>query len=86
MDEEQKIEEVKKTEDNSFKKMINVAVVIMLVFMIFIALYSFFFNMQEAISRLFETRYVALMNAIFDIVVIGIAVYLVKMFLTKNYP
>jgi hypothetical protein len=39
--------------------------------------------MQEAISRLFDNRYVALMNAVFNIVVIGIAVYLVKMFLAK---
>jgi len=84
MEDEQKVAEVKNPEDNSVKKTINVAVIIILVFMIFIALYSFFFNMQEAISRLFETRYVALMNAIFDIVVIGVAVYLVKMFLTKN--
>ncbi|MCZ7403073.1 MAG: hypothetical protein O8C61_12695 [Candidatus Methanoperedens sp.] len=84
MDDEQKVSDEKKPDDNSFKKVINVAVVIMLVFMIFIALYSFFFNMQDAISRLFETRYVALMNAIFDIVVIGVAVYLVKMFMAKN--
>lgn len=84
MDNEQKVTEVKNPEDNSVKKLTNVAVVIMLVFMIFIALYSFFFNMQDAISRLFESRYVALMNAIFDIVIIGVAVYLVKMFLSKN--
>ena len=83
MADDQKIGEVTKSEENSLKKLINVAVVIMLVFMIFIALYSFFFNMQDAISRLFEPRYVALMNAIFDIVVIGVAVYLVKMFLAK---
>jgi hypothetical protein len=48
------------------------------------AMFQLFFNMQEAISRLFDNRYVALMNAIFDILVIGIAVYLVKMFLAKN--
>jgi len=83
MDDEQKVAEVKKPEDNSFKKLINVAVVIMLVALIFIGLFSFFFNMQEAISRLFDNRYVALMNAIFDIVMIGVAVYLVKMFLAK---
>jgi len=84
MDDEQKGTEVKNSEDKSVKKLINVAVVIMLVALIFIALFQFFFNMQEAISRLFETRYVALMNAVFNIVVIGIAVYLVKMFLAKN--
>lgn len=83
MDEEQKVIQVKNPEDNSVKKLINVAVIIMLVALIFIGIFSFFFNMQEAISRLFETRYVALMNAIFNIVVIGVAVYLVKMFMAK---
>jgi len=84
MDDEQKVTEVKNPEDNSIKKLINVAVVIMLGALIFMAMFQFFFNMQEAISRLFDNRYVALMNAIFDILVIGIAVYLVKMFLAKN--
>jgi Fe2+ transport system protein B len=83
MDDEQKVTEVKNPEDKSVKKLINVAVVIMLVALIFIAMFQFFFNMQEAISRLFDNRYVALMNAVFNIVVIGIAVYLVKMFLAK---
>ncbi len=83
MDDEQKVAEVKNPADNSVKKLINVAVIIMLVALIFIGIFSFFFNMQEAISRLFETRYVALMNAIFNILVIGVAVYLVKMFLAK---
>jgi membrane-anchored glycerophosphoryl diester phosphodiesterase (GDPDase) len=84
MDDEQKVEDIRKSEDNSVKKLINVAVVIMLVALIFIAMFQFFFNMQEAISRLFDNRYVALMNAVFNIVVIGIAVYLVKMFLAKK--
>lgn len=83
MDDEQKVTEVKTPEDKSVKKLINVAVVIMLVALIFIAMFQFFFNMQEAISRLFDNRYVALMNAVFNIVVIGIAVYLVKMFMAK---
>jgi len=83
MDDEQKVTEVKTPEDKSVKKLINVAVVIMLVALIFIAMFQFFFNMQEAISRLFDNRYVALMNAVFNIVVICIAVYLVKMFLAK---
>lgn len=72
-----------KIEDNSFKKLINVAVVIMLVGLIFIALYTFFFNMQEAISTLIDYRYVALVRSIFSLVVIGIGVYLVKMFLSR---
>lgn len=72
-----------KIEDNSFKKLINVAVIIMLVGLIFIALYTFFFNMQEAISTLIDYRYVALVRSIFSLVVIGIGVYLVKMFLSR---
>jgi uncharacterized protein YebE (UPF0316 family) len=55
----------------------------MLVGMIFIALYTFFFNMQDAISTLFDYRYVALVRSIFSLVVIGVGVYLVKMFLSK---
>src|SRR5659263_426670 len=42
MEGEQKREE--KIEDNSFKKLVNIAVVIMLVGLIFIALYTFFFR------------------------------------------
>jgi hypothetical protein len=78
---EQKGEE--KLEDKSFKKLINVAVVIMLVGMIFIALYTFFFDMQNAIETLVAIQYVALVRAIFSLVVIGVCVYLVKMFLSR---
>jgi len=82
MESEQKsIEETK--EDMTFKKLVNVAVVIMLVGLIFIALYTFFFNMQDAISTLFEYRYVSLVKSIFSLVVIGVGVYLVKMFLSR---
>lgn len=76
-------EEQKSVETDTFKKLINVAVVIMLVALIFIALFTFFFNMQDAISALFDPQYVALIKAIFSLVVIGIGVYLVKMFLSK---
>ena len=82
MDDEQKSVE-EKMEDKTFKKLVNVAVVIMLVGLIFIALYTFFFDMQEAISTLFEYRYVALVRSIFSLVVIGVGVYLVKMFLSR---
>jgi uncharacterized membrane protein YidH (DUF202 family) len=82
MGDEQKIIEGT-NEDKTFKKLINVAVVIMLVGLIFIALYTFFFNMQDAISTLFEYRYVSLVKSIFSLVVIGVAVYLVKMFLSR---
>jgi len=77
--EEQKMDE--KKDSDSFKKLINVAVVIMLVALIFIALFTFFFSMQDAISVLFEYRYVALVKSIFSLVIIGVGVYLVKMFL-----
>ncbi len=76
-------DEQKSAEENSFKKLINVAVVIMLVALIFIALFTFFFSMQDAISTLFDYRYVALVKSIFSLVIIGIGVYLVKMFLSK---
>lgn len=76
-------EEQKSVETDSFKKIINVAVVIMLVALIFIALFTFFFNMQDAISALFDPQYVALIKSIFSLVVIAIGVYLVKMYLSK---
>jgi hypothetical protein len=82
MESEQKSVE-EKMEDKNFRKLINVAVVIMLVGLIFIALYTFFFNMQDAISTLFDYRYVSLVKSIFSLVVIGVGVYLVKMFLSR---
>lgn len=76
-------DEQKSAQENSFKKFVSVAVVIMLVALIFIALFTFFFSMQDAISTLFDDRYVALVKSIFSLVIIGIGVYLVKMFLSK---
>ncbi len=76
-------DEQKSVEENSFKKLVNIAVVIMLVALIFIALFTFFFSMQDAISSLFDYRYVALVKSIFSLVIIGIGVYLVKMFLSR---
>lgn len=76
-------DEQKSVEEKSFKKLVNIAVVIMLVALIFIALFTFFFSMQDAISSLFDYRYVALVKSIFSLVIIGIGVYLVKMFLSK---
>ncbi|HWQ96228.1 MAG TPA: hypothetical protein VN368_02530 [Candidatus Methylomirabilis sp.] len=81
MEGEQKSDE--KPEEKTFKNLINAAVVIMLVGLIFIALYTFFFSMQDAISMLFEYRYVALIKSIFSLAVIGLSVYLVKMFLSR---
>lgn len=76
-------DEQKSSDKDSFRKLTNIAIVIMLVGLIFIALFTFFFNMQDAISALFDPQYVSLMKAVFSLVVIGIGVYLVKMFLSK---
>ncbi len=76
-------DEQKSVEENFLKKLVNIAVVIMLVALIFIALFTFFFSMQDAISSLFDYRYVALVKSIFSLVIIGIGVYLVKIFLSK---
>ncbi len=84
MDEENKsMEEKPLHEEDSFRKIINAAVVIMLVALIFIALFTFFFSMQEAISVLFNPQYAPLIKAIFSLVIIVVGVYLVKMFLSK---
>ncbi|WP_440951651.1 hypothetical protein [Methanococcoides sp. FTZ1] len=69
--------------DESFKKLVNASVVIVLVALIFIALFSFFFSMQEAIFALFNPRYQALMQAVFSLMVVVMGVYLIKMFLGK---
>ncbi len=78
------MEDEKKNEmDNSTKKNANKIVVFMLVFLIFISLLSFFFNMQSAISDLFDPRYQSLMQAIFSLIVLSIGVLLLKMFYPK---
>ena len=78
------MEDEKKNEmDNSTKKNANKIVVFMLVFLIFISLLSFFFNMQSAISDLFDPRYQSLMQAIFSLIVLSIVVLLLKMFYPK---
>lgn len=82
-DENKSMEEKTSHEDKSFRKIINVAVVIMLVGLVFFALFTFFFSMQEAISVLFEPQYAPLIRSIFSLVIIGIGVYLIKMFLSK---
>ncbi len=78
------MEDEKKNEmDNSTKKNANKIVVFMLVFLIFISMLSFFFNMQSAISDLFDPRYQSLMQAIFSLIVLSIGVLLLKMFYPK---
>jgi len=83
MDEVRTDEVQKSAGEDPFRKLVNIAVVIMLVALIFIALFTFFFSMQSAISALFDYRYVELVKAIFSLVVIGVGVYLVKMFMSK---
>lgn len=78
------MEDEKKNEmDNSTKKNANKIVVFMLVFLIFISMLSFFFNMQSAISDLFDPRYQSLMQAIFSLIILSIGVLLLKMFYPK---
>ncbi|MCC4769951.1 hypothetical protein FXV91_06975 [Methanosarcina sp. DH2] len=69
--------------DISFKKLVNAAVLIVLLALIFIALFSFFFNMQEAIIALFHPKYQALMQALFSLLVLIIGICMVK-FLFPN--
>ena len=84
MDDVPKImEEKQPQEDNSLRKLINKSVVIMLVLLIFFALFTFFFSMQEAISVLFLPQYAPLIRAIFSLAIIAVGVYLIKMFLSK---
>lgn len=64
--------------DVSFKKLVNAAVLIVLLALIFIALFSFFFNMQEAIIALFHPKYQALMQALFSLLVLIIGIYMIK--------
>ncbi|NYT19572.1 MAG: hypothetical protein GKC08_04695 [Methanosarcinales archaeon] len=73
----------KDNNDESFKKLVNASVVIVLVALIFIALFSFFFSMQEAIFALFNPRYQALMQAVFSLMVLVMGIYLIRMFLPK---
>ncbi|MDM7920016.1 MAG: hypothetical protein QUS12_12740 [Methanosarcina sp.] len=69
--------------DQSFKKLVNAAVLIVLLALIFIALFSFFFNMQEAIIALFNPKYQALMQALFSLLVLMIGIYMIK-YLLQN--
>ncbi len=76
-------DEKKNVQPDSSRKIISTAIVIMLVFLIFIALFTFFFSMQNAIGILFDPQYVELVRAIFSLVVLVTGIYLVKMFLSK---
>ncbi|MDQ1275975.1 MAG: hypothetical protein QG610_1550 [Euryarchaeota archaeon] len=71
--------------DSSFKKLVNAAVLIVLLALIFIAMFSFFFNMQEAIIALFHPKYQALMQALFSLLVLVIGIYLIKLLLPNKH-
>lgn len=70
--------------DASFKKLVNAAVLIVLLALVFIALFSFFFNMQEAIIALFHPKYQALMQALFSLLVLIIGIYMIKLLIPKK--
>jgi hypothetical protein len=71
--------------DTSFKKLVNAAVLIVLLAFVFIALFSFFFNMQEAIIALFNPKYQALMQALFSLLVLVIGIYMIKLLLPNKH-
>ncbi len=68
----------------SFKKHVNAAVIIVLVILVFIAIFSFFFNMQEAIVALINPKYQALIQALFSLLVLIIGIYMIKLFLSNK--
>jgi len=70
--------------DASFKKHINTAVLIVLVILVFVAMFSFFFNMQEAIVALFHPKYQALMQALFSLLVLVIGIFTIKHLLSSK--
>jgi polyferredoxin len=70
--------------DAPFKKLVNAAVLIVLVILVFFAMLSFFFNMQEAIAALINPKYQALVQALFSLVVLVIGIYTIKRFLSNK--
>lgn len=71
--------------DMSLKKLVNAAVLIVLLALVFIALFSFFFNMQEAIIAIFHPKYQALMQALFSLLVLIIGIYMIKFLLPNKH-
>lgn len=70
--------------DASFKKLVNAALLLVIVALVFIALFSFFFSMNEAIIALFHPRYQALMQAIFSLIVLVLGVYMIRVLLLSK--
>ncbi|AKB41636.1 MULTISPECIES: hypothetical protein [Methanosarcina] len=83
----QKPEKDNRTENNdsSFKKLVNSAILIVLLAFVFIALFSFFFNMREAIIALFNPKYQALVQAIFSLLVVIIGIYIIRLLLPNKH-
>ncbi|AKB79840.1 hypothetical protein MSHOH_3357 [Methanosarcina horonobensis HB-1 = JCM 15518] len=71
--------------DASVKKLVNAVVLIVLLALIFIALFSFFFNMQEAIIAIFHPKYQALMQALFSLLVLIIGIYMIRLLLPNKH-
>jgi hypothetical protein len=71
--------------DSSFKRLVNGAVLVVLLALVFIALFSFFFNMQEAIIALFHPKYQALIQALFSLLVVILGIYMIKLLLPNKH-
>lgn len=77
-------EEAQENNDVSFKKLVNAAVLLVLVALVFIALFSFFFSMKEAIIALFHPRYQALMQALFSLIVLVLGIYMIRLLMSNK--
>ncbi|HEY9246794.1 MAG TPA: hypothetical protein VIO11_08115, partial [Candidatus Methanoperedens sp.] len=69
--------------EDPFKKLTRYAVVAIFVLLILMAAFTFFFSMQSAIGTLFDYQYVELVRAVFSLAVLGIGIYIVRMYLSK---
>lgn len=67
-----------KKSDAPFRELVYAAVVIVLVILVLIATFSFFFNMQEAITDIINPKYQALIKALFSLVVLVLGIYTIK--------
>lgn len=70
--------------DTSFRKNVNTVVLIVIMILIIIAMFSFFFNMLEAIAVLINPKYQALVQALFSLLVLVIGIYTIKRLLSNK--
>lgn|GEM_PF-2537531 len=52
--------------------------------LLFIAAIQFYFSMQDAISTWFEWEYVSLFKSVYNLVIIGLCVYIIKLFVFRK--